>query len=217
MRGGIVALLSCWGEVTTENEQEVIAANRKIHPQIEELLIVVSKILNAAGIEFWIDQGTLLGAYRSGKFIARDSDADIAIRDEQQFASLLPLLTSELPDTYGCERKGSHCKGYRIWLKSGGMFTGTYEGRSIEWPLVACDAMFYQHYAQDNTYVQQYEGFGVNTFLFPQAAIFPLGQIEFEGSMYPCPARVEEYLEIQYGYIGEGASWDPELDRWVKA
>ncbi len=98
-----------------------------------------------------------------------------------------------------------------------GMFTGSYEGRSIEWPLVACDAMFYQYYARDDTYVQQYEGFGVNTFFFPQAAIFPLGQIEFEGSMYPCPARVEEYLEIQYGYIGEGAIWDPEVDRWVQA
>jgi len=34
--------------------------------------------------------------------------------------------------------------------------------------------------------------------------------------MYPCPARVKEYLEIQYGYIGEGAIWDPEVDRWVK-
>jgi hypothetical protein len=35
--------------------------------------------------------------------------------------------------------------------------------------------------------------------------------------MYPCPARVEEHLEIQHGYIGEGATWDPEVDRWVKA
>ncbi len=45
-----MALLSCWGEVTTENEQEVVAANRKIHPQIRELLSVLSDILNAAKI-----------------------------------------------------------------------------------------------------------------------------------------------------------------------
>jgi len=212
----IVALLSCWGEVTTENEQEVVAANRKIHPQIRELLSVLSDILNAAKIEYWIDQGTLLGAYRWGKFVARDSDADIAIRSEEQFESLLQLLTSELPNTYGCERKGSHCKGYRIWLKSGGTFKGSYEGREIEWPRVACDAMFYQFNAHDKTYVQQYEGFGVDTCLFPEALILPLDQIEFEGRMYPCPARVKEYLEIQYGYIGEGAIWDPEIDRWVK-
>jgi phosphorylcholine metabolism protein LicD len=211
-----VALLSCWGEVTTENEAEVIAANLKIHPQIRELLSVVADILDKAKVEYWIDQGTLLGAYRSGKFIARDSDADIAIRNEEHFDLLLNLLTTELPNAYGCERKGSHCKGYRIWLKDGGTFRGSYEGREIEWPLVACDAMFYSYNENDDTYIQQYEGFGVDTFLFPPNVIFPLGQVEFENRMYPCPAETERYLEIQYGYIGEGAIWDPSIDRWVK-
>ena len=212
-----MALLSCWGEVTTENEQEVIAANRRIHPQIGQLLSVLSDILSSAEIEYWIDQGTLLGAHRNGKFIARDSDADIAIRNEDQFESLHELLKHKLPNAYGCERKGSHCKGYRIWLKAGGYFKGTFDGREIQWPLVACDAMFYRYNGPDKTYVQQYQGFGVDTFFFPEAVIFPLGQIEFEGSMYPCPARTEDYLTIQYGYIGEGATWDPGTDRWVKS
>lgn len=43
-----------------------------------------------------------------------------------------------------------------------------------------------------------------------------LNPFEFEGSMYPCPTRIEEYLEIQYGYIGEVAFWEPEINRWVK-
>jgi hypothetical protein len=210
-----MVLLSCWGEVTTENEQEVIAANRKLHPQIEELLSVLSDILNTAKIEYWIDQGTLLGAYRHGKFITRDSDADIAIRNEEHFEALTELLESKLPSAYGWERKGGHCRGFKIWLKTGGTFNGTFEGRDIQWPLVVCDVMFYQYNEQDKTYVQQYQGFGVDTFFFPEAVIFPLNQIEFEGSMYPRPARMKEYLEIQYGYIGEGASWDPEIDRWI--
>jgi hypothetical protein len=46
--GEDVALLSCWGEVTTENELQVIAANLKIHPQINELLLVLSEILSLA-------------------------------------------------------------------------------------------------------------------------------------------------------------------------
>ena len=50
-----MALLSCWGEVTTENEQEVIAANREIHPKIERLLSVLSDVLNSAKIEYWIE------------------------------------------------------------------------------------------------------------------------------------------------------------------
>ena len=211
-----MALLSCWGEVTTENEQEVIAANRKIHPQVKELLSMLSDILNSAKIEYWIDQGTLLGAYRHGKFIARDSDADIAIRNEDQFKALPEILESKLPNVYDWEGKGDHCRGYKIWLKTGGTFNGTFEGREIQWPQVVCDVMFYQYNGQDRTYVQQYQGFGVDTFFFPEAVIFPLDQIEFEGSLYPCPTRMEEYLEIQYGYIGEDAFWDPEIDRWVK-
>ncbi|MCK5431620.1 MAG: LicD family protein [Gammaproteobacteria bacterium] len=211
-----MALLSCWGEVTTENEQEVIAANRMIHPQVEELLSVLSDILNSAKIEYWIDQGTLLGAYRHGKFIARDSDADIAIRNEDHFEALPELLESKLPSAYGWEIKEDHCRGCRIWLKTGGTFKGTFEEREIQWPLVCCDAMFYQYNEHDKTYVQQYQGFGVETFFIPETVIFPLGQIEFEESMYPCPTRVEEYLEIQYGYIGEDAYWDPEINRWIK-
>jgi phosphorylcholine metabolism protein LicD len=211
-----MVLLSCWGEVTTENEQEVIAANRKLHPQIEELLSVLSDILNTAKIEYWIDQGTLLGAYRHGKFIARDSDADIAIRNEEHFEALSELLESKLPSVYGWEIKNHHCRGYRIWLKTGGTFNGTFEGRDIQWPLVCCDVMFYQYNEEDKTYVQQYQGFGVETSFIPETVIFPLDQIEFEESMYPCPARVEKYLEIQYGYIGENALWDREINKWIK-
>ena len=211
-----MALLSCWGEVTTENEKDVIAANRIIHPKLEELLSILTNILSSAKIEYWIDQGTLLGAYRHGKFIARDSDVDIAISDEKHFKSLSKLLESKLPSVYGCERKGSHCRGYRVWLKTGGNFKGTFDGNEIQWPSVACDVMFYQYDDESNIYVQQYQGFGVDTFLIPEEVIFPLHQIAFEGGIYPCPARVQEYLEIQYGYIGEGAHWNPEINRWVQ-
>ena len=69
--------LSCWGEVTTENEQDVVAANRKLHPQQVELLSVLTDIMTSAKTEYWIDQGTLLGAYRHRKFIERNSDTDI--------------------------------------------------------------------------------------------------------------------------------------------
>jgi len=211
-----VAILSCWGEVTTENEQEIIAANRKLHPEQIELLSVLTDILIPAKIEYWIDQGTLLGAYRHGKFIERDSDTDIAIRNEEHFEALPELLESRLPSAYGWERKGNHCRGYKVWLKTGGTFNGIFEGRDIQWPQVVCDVLFYQYNEQDKTYVQQYQGFGVESFFFPETVIFPLDQIEFEGSMYSCPNQIEEYLEIQYGYIGEGAFWDPEINRWLR-
>jgi hypothetical protein len=211
-----MVLLSCWGEVTTENENDVIAANLVIHPKLEELLSVLTDILSLAKIEYWIDQGTLLGAYRHGKFIERDSDVDIAIKDENQFTALSKLFDSELPSDYEWQRKGSHCRGYRVWLKSGGNFNGTFEGKNIEWPLVVCDVMFYQYDEDEKAFVQHYQGFGVETFFIPEEVIFPLKQISFEGNNYPCPAQVKEYLEIQYGYIGEGAIWNSKSNRWTE-
>ncbi len=80
-----MASLSCWGEVTTENERDVIAANRKLHPQQVKLLSLLTDILTSTKTEYLIDQGTLLGAYLHGKFIERDSDTDIAIRNKEQF------------------------------------------------------------------------------------------------------------------------------------
>jgi hypothetical protein len=211
-----MALLSCWGEVTTENEKDVIAANCILHPKLDTLLSMLTGILSSAKIQYWIDQGTLLGAYRHGKFIARDSDVDIAIKDENQFKALSKLFDSKLPSDYKWERKGSHCRGYRVWLKSGGNFNGTFDGKEIQWPLVACDLMFYQYDGDKNTFVQEYQEFGADSCFIPEDVIFPLNQISFEGNMYPCPARVQEYLEIQYGYIGEGAIWNPELNRWTQ-
>ena len=105
-----MALLSCWGEVTTENEQEVIAANRKIHPQVGELLSVLSDILNSAKIEYWIDQGTLLGAYRHGKFIARDSDADIAVRNDDPFPTSRHEILKEVKNELGKEARRDNGK-----------------------------------------------------------------------------------------------------------
>jgi hypothetical protein len=211
-----MALLSCWGEVTTENEAEVVAANRTIHPKLEQLLSLLSDILNEARIEYWLDQGTLLGAHRNGKFIPRDSDVDLAIRSEEHFAAVPELLEAHLPSAYDWERKGSHCGGYRVWLKAGGSFRGSFEGKEIEWPLVACDLMFYRHRGEDNSYSQQYQGFGVDALSIPEGLIFPLSAIEFEKRAYPCPSSSEEYLTIQYGYIGEGAIWDPGSTRWIQ-
>jgi hypothetical protein len=52
-----------------------------------------------------------------------------------------------------------------------------------------------------------------------QTAIVANGVIMFNQdfvSRAACPARVQEYLEIQYGYIGEHAIWNPELNRWTQ-
>ncbi len=44
-----------------------------------ELLLLTKKILNNKGWEFWLNYGTLLGAYRDNDFIPHDYDLDIGM------------------------------------------------------------------------------------------------------------------------------------------
>ena len=46
--------------------------------------------------------------------------------------------------------------------------------------------------------------------IFAKDLIFPFGEIEFEGVMFPCPNQYEEMLTIQYGdYMDLPSRFDP--------
>jgi hypothetical protein len=54
------------------------------------LLVILDTFMRGAGVQYWLDSGTLLGARRSKNIMAWDEDADIGILDE----SLPKLLTA---------------------------------------------------------------------------------------------------------------------------
>jgi len=53
--------------------------NKNFKANGNEVLLRAKAALDQAGIHFWLDFGTLLGAYRDGKLISHDTDIDIAI------------------------------------------------------------------------------------------------------------------------------------------
>ena len=42
-------------------------------------LRIVKEILDESGIDYWLDHGTLLGAFRDGKIIEWDRDIDFGV------------------------------------------------------------------------------------------------------------------------------------------
>ena len=58
---------------------------------IKGILSIVTTILRDAGIKYWIDGGTLLGAVRDGDIIPWDDDADIGVH-YKDFMVELPKL-----------------------------------------------------------------------------------------------------------------------------
>lgn len=58
---------------------------------IKGILSIVTTILTDAGIKYWIDGGSLLGAVRDGDMIPWDDDADIGM-DYKDYMTKLPKL-----------------------------------------------------------------------------------------------------------------------------
>ena len=64
-----------------------------------ELLRFIDNVCAKYDIEYWIDYGTLLGAYRHGGFIPWDDDLDISImrQDYEKLLEVLPLEIKKYP------------------------------------------------------------------------------------------------------------------------
>jgi lipopolysaccharide cholinephosphotransferase len=61
-----------------------------------EMLIEINRICKNNKIEYWLDGGTLLGAYRHGGFIPWDDDIDVGVR-RADFEKIQHALAAELP------------------------------------------------------------------------------------------------------------------------
>jgi len=48
-------------------------------------------------------------------------------------------------------------------------------------------------------------------------SLFPLKELEYEQSIWPVPGNTSDFLEAQYGYIGENAFYNPKTYRYEKS
>ncbi len=144
--------LSWWGDVTTKNKEETIKKNREIIGERLELFTTIKEILEDAGIEFFIEGGTLLGAYRNGQFIYHDNDIDTGCVNKE-FIKVGKVLDSKLPDKYT----------YRLRTKVGDYSTNAFgcfpkDGETIidaygqEWPLNMLDIYNYIYSEEEKSY-----------------------------------------------------------------
>jgi phosphorylcholine metabolism protein LicD len=155
------------------------------------LLKLFADLLERRGIPYWVDYGTLLGAYRNARIIPWDDDIDLSIMasDHDRVLSLNALL----PDRYVIGISQHLQQAY----EDGTEFLRLRDGR--RGPYV--DLYHYKktpnHLLQDLSL--SFDGKGDYENLPVEAdLIFPLDKILLEGRLFPCPHRVEDYLRTRY-------------------
>lgn len=158
--------------------------------QAAQNLLDFAAILDELGIVYWLDGGTLLGAYRDKDFCDGDED-DI---DIFTWASNAHLITEVM--------RRAVLQGFRLHKFWNGDKRAP--GKAPELAFVRggrlkIDFNFFEKkgsQAWGLAYVGDDEGIAQ---VCPSRFYEELGQIEFKGRMFNCPRDIEGYLTHRYG------------------
>jgi hypothetical protein len=159
------------------------------HRQLCELLLRAgTKFLDACGVEFWADYGTLLGIYRSGVLLPQERNVDLALMEES-FSLLMQNVHLLDADFEFCDLSNSEDgpRGAIRHRKFGGN----------------CDLFVYRRLAGHELGIclgEAHHG-TMDARNIPVEMVFPLHPSKIYNFTVKCPAQTREYLIHRYGYI----------------
>lgn len=153
----------------------------------KDTLVKVCDAMEELGAKYYLDSGTLLGAYRDKGFIPYDHDIDIRV--------LPGFPEDKMPDL-----------AKKLWEIGFYVITHNYGKRAelicVNRDKVMLDLKFAY---RDKRWLWTYCWEAPYSIREPMVHIYPrkfferLGEIDLYGRKYPCPSPIEEYLEHHYG------------------
>ncbi|XP_062508702.1 ribitol 5-phosphate transferase FKRP-like [Corticium candelabrum] len=149
---------------------------------LRDLLVDVTRLLDDAGMTYWLDCGTLLAAVRDGQLIPWDHDADIGY-----FAK----------DIYKLRPLYSKARVIGIHLNS---FVASRNGANIDmiryWTTPEDNSRVYTKYASDGAFLQWYRKYSA----FPSSWLLPFRRLKFLGRNMSVPNKAENLLSHIYSF-----------------
>ncbi|KAL7062809.1 hypothetical protein AAHC03_01671 [Spirometra sp. Aus1] len=193
--------LNMWGSCTPKTFMKTVRRTACLKPLHLALLREVLSICKSAGLPVFAYAGTALGLYREGgKMLPHDYDSDLAVLEYQD------------------DETGSLSKLANFCLSSNIEVSGIegFDGASVL--LRKDDDVPKLHSPVQHLRVNWHFGNGYNSCakLFERNAFFPLKSMVYEDLPILAPANLEEYLTVEYGYLGRDAMYDRETQRYVK-
>ena len=153
----------------------------------QEVLEKVADLLDSLDAKYWIDSGTLLGAYRDKGIIPYDHDIDLRLLPSFPEEKMSELVTGlwkigfkVIISNHGKRAELICITGDKIMLD----LKFAYQDKNLLW--IYC---YTQPYAIDEPRVHCY----------PRKFFEHMGEIDLLGRKYPTPTPIEGYLEHHYG------------------
>lgn len=182
-----------------------------------KLALIIKEILNNLKLNWIIDNGTLLGAYRNGKVIQHDDDFDIMILiDKNNFNidEITDKIRKHLPKPYECRIINTYTDKIEVYDPTIGKYilqSPIYKG--ADYHNITIDLQF--SLVENDIAISTYRGNNVS-FIFKMNDILPIKTINLEGIVFPCPNNPENYLKEIYGYIGLNAQYNNKTGKYEK-
>lgn len=204
--------LNSWGTVTLENRERSVQNTEKYKPERIFIANKVKELLNSMNPNpiWFIEAGTLMGAFRNGKMIPHDDDFDMGVLgDDNELDRIYNFFKDNIKEPYKIRKITTYCKKIEVYNPESGVFnlteTENYHNVSLDLTL----------FIDMKTHVQQ-QYFKNETcdFKYDLESIIPTKEIEYEGYMFKCPNDPEKFLTSAYGYIGPNAIFDFETGKY---
>jgi len=194
---------------TTFLRYKLYKKNQTFLKNATSVLEEVDKIFKELNIDYWLDFGTLLGAYRNKDFIRHDMDIDLGA-----------FLNQYNNDNYKVFQKHGFKKIIDFTIDK-----GTY-GReeTYEYLGVHIDIFYYTKSENEKAFYHDFiteEGKSREATIQKIGGLIPreltlalsgLEMIKFKGREYPAPSPVTQHLKDRYGddFMIENSSWRME-------
>ena len=154
----------------------------------QQALEKTADLLDSWRIKYWIDSGTLLGAYRDKNLIPYDHDIDVRLLPGQIPEEKMPDFVKDL---WGI--------GYRVLIQNPGKRA---QVLCVDKNEVLLDLKFaFQDKNLIWIYIWQSAGCEEEPVVhaYPRRFFEKMGEIDLLGRKYPTPTPIEKYLEYHYG------------------